>query len=67
MLETNVVESAVVVIVLEYAVVLDVLDALEEPRLVVAAAVGAPVSIMMVARSNVCVFGSALAFPLHML
>lgn len=67
MLETRVAESAVVMIVLESAAVLEVIDALEELRLVVVAVVEATVSTMIVARSTACVFGSALAFPPHML
>lgn len=72
MLGTSVVGSAVVLIVLESEVVLGVIDALEELRLVVAAvvvaaAVEGAVSTMIVARSNVCVFGIALALSPHML
>jgi len=59
-LDVDVLESAVV-LVLESEVVLGVL----ELRLVVAEVVG--VSTIIVARSTVCVFGSALAFPPHML
>lgn len=68
MLGTGVVESAVVLMVLESAVVvLGVLDDLEELRLVVAVAVEDTVSTIIVARSTVCVFGNALALPPHML
>lgn len=64
----SVVESAVVLVVLESAVVLEVLDALDELWLVVVVAVVEDtVSTMIVARSTACVFGSALAFPTHML
>ena len=51
--------------VLESVVTLAVFVATEELSVVVAAAVG--VTIKIVARSTVCVLGSALALPTHML